>query len=37
MNRLRMMIEDAAFSAPELATIALCLYTVWVFWGITPP
>lgn len=36
MNRARMMIEDAAFSALELATIALCLYVIYVFWSITP-
>jgi hypothetical protein len=36
MNRARMMIEDAAFSALELVTIVLCLHTVWTFWEITP-
>jgi hypothetical protein len=36
MNHFTMMIEDAAFSALELATIGLCLYVVWWGWGITP-
>jgi uncharacterized membrane protein len=35
MNRFIMMIEDAAFSALELATIALCLYCISVWWSIT--
>ena len=36
MNRTRMMIEDAAFSALELITAGLCLYVIFVFWAITP-
>jgi hypothetical protein len=36
MNRARMMIEDAAFSALELATIGLCLYEIAIFWSLTP-
>lgn len=36
MNRTRMMIEDAAFSALELVTIGICLYCISVWWSITP-
>lgn len=35
MNRTRMMIEDAAFSVLELATIILCAACIYRWWEIT--